>query len=361
MENARLLTETREALEQQTATADVLQVINSSPGDLAPVFDAMLEKAVRLCEADRGLLSTYDGENFEAVATRGVPDGYRKEYLSGPYLPGPNTTHDRLMRGERVVHVTDLVLDKADSPRRRAVIEQMGARTILGVPLTKDDRLLGAFHVYRTEVRPFSDKQIVLLQNFAAQAVIAMENARLITETREALEQQTATAEVLGVINNSPGNLTPVLDAMLEKAMRLCEADYGHVLTFDGEQFDTTAIQGEPGFVEWRRQLGPIRPGTGHDTNLLGRLMQDERVAQVADATQEKSYRTHSAYKELVDISGIRSSAAVALRKEDVLLGTIVVYRREVRQYSAKEIALLENFAAQAVIAMENARLLTET
>ena len=185
--------------------------------------------------------------------------------------------------------------------------------------------------------------------------------AECAAERDEALAQQTATAEVLQVINSSPGNLAPVFDAMLERAMRLCEADHGHVLTFDGQRFHPAAIRGEAGFVEWRRRRGPVRPDSGADASPLGRVMQGERVAQVADATQEKSYRTHSAYKELVDISGIRSSAAVALRKEDVLLGTIVVYRREVRPFSDQQIALLQNFAAQAVIAMENARLLTET
>src|SRR5262249_25006564 len=162
-----------------------------------------------------------------------------------------------------------------------------------------------------------------LLQNFAAQAVIAMENARLMTETREALEQQTATAEVLQVIHSSPGDLGPVFDAMLERAMRLCEADYGHVLTFDGQLFHRRAIRGEAEFVEWRRRLGPIRPDSGADASALGRVMQGEHVAQVVDATQEKAYRTHPHYKELVDISGIRSQAVVALRKEDVLFGAI--------------------------------------
>src|SRR5215471_1789785 len=178
-------------------------------------------------------------------------------------------------------------------------------------------------------------------------------------ELAEAREQKTAIAEVLGVINSSPGDLAPVFDAMLERAMRLCEADYGHVLTFDGQQFHPAAIQGEAGFVEWLRRRGPITVPAVSDTNAspLARVMRGERVAQVADATQQKTYRTHPLYKELVDISGIRSSAAVALRKEDALLGAIVVYRREVRQFSEKEIALLQNFAAQAVIAMENARL----
>ena len=157
-------------------------------------------------------------------------------------------------------------------------------------------------------------------------------------ELAEAREQQTATAEVLQVINSSPGNLTPVFEAMLEKAMRLCEAENGHVLTFDGQQFQPAAIKGEARFVEWRQRLGPmpIRLVSGAEASPLVRVMQGERVAQVADATQGRAYRTHPGYKELVDISGIRSSAAVALRKDDELLGAIVVYRREVRSPTSR-------------------------
>ena len=358
MENARLLTETREALEQQTATAEVLQVINSSPGDLAPVFDVMLEKATRLCEVDIGTLWTYDGEMVHAAAIRGAPPRLTEFLRQGPHRPAK--PQQRVLSGERVVQIADITTTEAyrdHDPVPRAIADLGGVRTLLIVPLRKDDTVLGNFAIYRCEVRPFTDKQIALLENFAAQAVIAMENARLLTETREALEQQTATAEVLQVINSSPGDLAPVFDAMLEKAMRLCEATHGHVWRFDGELLHAVAARGDPHFVEWLQQHRSVRPIPG---SAADRVVRGERLVHVADRREEGAYIGDPIFRGLVDTSGVRTSLSVALRRDETLLGMINVYRQEVRPFSDAQIALLQNFAEQAVIAMENVRLLNE-
>src|SRR3984893_12130229 len=244
-------------------------------------------------------------------------------------------------------------------PMRMATVELRGARTCIWVALRKEDALLGLLYAYREEVRPFTDKQVSLLENFAAQAVIAIENTRLINETREALDQQTATAEVLGVINSSPGDLAPVFESMLEKATRLCEAPFGILRTWDGERFHFGAVYGEPRFRDWVRQRGPIRPD--RDASLLGRIQAGERVVHINDAQNDEGYRASAGFREMAEASGIRSAITVALHKDDALLGIITVYRQEVRPFTDKQIALLQNFAVHAVIAMENARLITET
>src|SRR5205823_3113865 len=187
------------------------------------------------------------------------------------------------------------------------------------VPLRREETLLGILVLYRQEVRPFSEKQIALLQNFAAQAVIAMENARLITETREALEQQTATAEVLGVINSSPGDLVPVFDAMLEKALRFCDATSGHLYTYEGGLFHPTVMRGDPAFAEWWHRHGLVKavPGGG----FLGHILLGEPVASIADVKETAGYREVPDFKALVDQSGLRSGVGVALRNDSGLRG----------------------------------------
>ncbi len=350
-----------EALAQQAATAEVLKVINSSPGNLTPVFEAMLEKAMRLCEARLGILLTYDGSVYQTASLRGAPAPYVEFMMRGPIRPGPTTGLARLSHERCVIHIADLADDQAyreRDPLRVASVELGGMRTFLAVPLVKDDALLGALVIYRQEVRPFTDKQIALLQNFAAQAVIAMENARLITETREALEQQTATAEVLGVINASPGDLAPVFDAMLEKAMRLCEAAFGQLDVYEDGDFNTVASRGMPAAWAKYRRDNPPRYGPGTQP---ARLLGGERLVHVVDLKAEEAYANGEPNRRsLVDLGGARSSLMVPLLRDNAVIGFISFYRQEVRPFTDKQIALLHNFAAQAVIAMENARLLDD-
>jgi two-component system NtrC family sensor kinase len=355
MENARLITETREALEQQTATAEVLQVINASPGDLAPVFDAMLDKAMRLCEAAFGILMTYDGELFRTVALHGVPPAFA-DFLRAPLRPGPQNGLGRVLSGERFFHISDIRESeayRARDPLRVATADLGGSRTHLGVPLLKDDALLGVIWVYRQEVRPFSDKQIALLQNFAAQAVIAMENARLITETREALEQQTATADILGVISSSPTDAQPTFDAIAAAATTLCGAVLGAVFTFDGTLIHLAAAYGwTTDELETMRRTFPLPPSRG---SITARAILTRSVAHIEDMLTDREY----AYPALAQTGG-HTVLSVPMLHDGNPIGAITVQRRHVELFSGKQIELLKTFADQAVIAIENVRLFNE-
>jgi signal transduction histidine kinase len=352
--------ELEEARAQQTATTEVLQVINSSPGNLRPVFDALLRRATGLCEAVCGALCTYDAGRFHPVAIRGDPTFAEWLRERSPILPSPGSPFDRIVRGERFVRIADTETDGIyhTSPGFRELADMAHIRTHLVVALRKEKTLVGALAIYRTEVNPFTDKQIALLENFAAQAVIAMENARLLTETREALEQQTATAEVLGVINSSPGDLTPVFDAMLEKAMWLCEASFGILLLADTNTARAVASRNVPAaFVEFLSGE-PLRldPNT-----FLARALQERTVLHVPDGAVGDPYRKRAPLAvAAVELGGIRTMLMVPMLKDDTSFGLFTIYRQEVRPFTDRQIALLQNFAAQAVIAMENARLLNE-
>jgi GAF domain-containing protein/anti-sigma regulatory factor (Ser/Thr protein kinase) len=343
-----------EALDQQKATAEILQIINSSSGDLAPVFEAILRKAHSLCGISYSSLHLYDGERFQVVAARNLPEAFAKllrEWSSEP----DNPVRRQLLAGARLVHIADCA--ELDHPMARAVVEVGGMRTALFVSLRKGDPLLGMIAAGRPEVRPFTEKEIARFESFAAQAVIAIENARLLTETRAALDQQTATAEVLRIINSSPGDLAPVFDAMLERALRLCEGAFGNFWTYDGERLHAVAMRGVPAaFMDFARE--PLRPGpeTG-----LGRVLGGERVVHIADVRAGAAYQSRDPLRvATVELAGGRTLLLVPLRKDDALLGIFSVYRQEVRPFSDKQIALVQNFAAQAVIAMENARLLND-
>src|SRR5438067_6958052 len=260
--------EREEALAPRPAPAEGLRLINAPPGDPPPVFEAILGKAHTLCGATKGALCLLEGEYFAAVATRGLSAEYAA-LLRAPQENPPGSPPARLLAGERLVHIEDFATINLPIPR--AGTEQEGARTVLFIPLRKEDALLGYITGYREEVRPFTDGHIALLENFAAQAVIAMENARLITEIREALQQQTATAEVLGVINSSPGDLAPVFDAMLEKAVRLCEASFGALHTVHGEAVHTVALRNVPtAFAEFLTRA-PLR--LDPEQSLLGKCI----------------------------------------------------------------------------------------
>jgi signal transduction histidine kinase len=351
--------ELNEARERQTATTEVLRTINSSRGDLTLVFDTILEKAHRLCGAAKGALVTYDGEVFRAVATRGVSHEYAA-MLRAPQDNPPGSPPRLLLQGERLVQIPDMGELEFPIPRIAARLE--GVRTVLFIPLRKEDALLGYITAYRQEVRAFTDRDIALLEGFAAQAVIAIENTRLLNELRESLQQQTATSEVLQVISNSPGELEPVFQAMLANATKLCEASYGGMWLCEGDAFRAAARHGDAAlpaaFAEQWRTGTVFRPGPDVP---IARVAQTRQALQIADLREDRSYLAGDPLPvSAADIAGVRTVLAVPMLKENALVGVIAIFRQEVRPFTDKQMELLSNFAKQAVIAIENARLLNE-
>jgi GAF domain-containing protein len=380
IENTRLLNELRqrtddlsESLEQQTAASQVLQVISSSTGELEPVFQAILASATRTCDAKFGLLYGIKNGAARIISKLGIPPALAEYLKRGPHRPplnrlDPLTPVGRVVQSRQTVHIADYRTDPAylhRDPLTVAGVELGGIRTWLVVPMIKNDALMGAIAVFRQEVRPFTDKQIDLVQNFASQAVIAIENTRLLKELRqrtddltEALEQQTATSEVLRVISSSSGELEPVFQSMLENATRLCEAKFGTLYLREGQAFRLVAHHNAPAaYVEERRQnllLCPI-PGSA-----LGRTVATKQPAQIADVQAEPVYQSDPVRAGFLKLTGARTLVDVPMLKENELIGAIAIYRQEVRPFNDKQVELVKNFADQAVIAIENTRLLNE-
>ena len=356
IENTRLLNELRESLQQQTATADVLKVISSSPGELEPVFQAMLENAVRLCAAKFGSLVLFEGNAYRRVALHNAPAVFVETQAREPVRPlAASPTLSRLAETRQTICYADILAEQPEE----AIARLGGARTVLAVPMLKDDRAVGAISIYRQEVRPFTDKQMEVLRNFAAQAVIAIENTRLLNELRESLQQQTATADVLKIISSSPCDLKPVFEAMLENATRICDASYGVLFIREGTSFRTAAIHNLPGaLAEERRRAELIEPISDDP---LGQLAATKQKVHIRDARTEAAYKKGFApFVALVDDGGARTLLAMPLLREDELIGAFSIYRTEVRPFTDKQIELVQNFASQAVIAIENTRLLSE-
>ena len=370
IENARLLNELRqrtidltertndltESLEQQTATSEVLRVISSSPGKLEPVFQTMLENAIHICQAKFGNLFLIDGDGCRWAAGVGTPPKLAEYFTqSTAFRPTPGGHLDRVMRTKQVSHSAD---DTAEAVIGAAA-GLGGARSTVCVPMLKGDALVGAIFIYRTEVRPFTEKQIALLQNFAAQAVIAIENARLLSELRESLEQQTATTEVLQVISSSPGDAEPVFVAMLEKAVRICDAKFGNIYRWDGEALHLLAAFNTPPALAEARKRKPMRV---EGNTLVVRMLEAKAALQLTDVAATPGYlnRTDAGAVEGLELGGARTAMAVPMLKDGELIGSFTMFRGEVRPFTEKQVELVTSFAAQAVIAIENARLLTE-
>jgi len=350
---ARVTRERDEALLRETANAEILRLISNSPGDLELVFRSILENATRICNANYGTLFRFDGENFYPAAQFNTPAAFLEALTRrASFKPTPGTPLDHVFRTKQAAHSADMAAEPVSGLAQKLG----GARSLVAVPMLKNEALIGAILIYRQEVRPFTDKQIEFVKNFATQAVIAIENARLLSELRqrtadlsESLEQQTATSEVLRVISSSPGALEPVFQAMLEKAVRICDAKFGILWRYDNEAFDPVALFGAPeGLAEFVRQRGRFQPSAGTALDLI---LRTKDIVRIDDAMKEPALGTARR-------GGARSLIIVPMLKDNALIGAITIYRQEVRRFTDKQVELIKNFAAQAVIAIENARLL---
>src|SRR5436305_3001964 len=357
-----------EALEQQTATSEVRRVISSSSGELAPVFESLLASAKHLCGAEFGIILLREGDAFRTVALHGATAEYTEARWRAPFFrPAADTGLGRVLETKQVGQIADVqaVAGYVDNPVQAPIVQLAGVRSKLTVPMLKEEDLIGVIEIDRQEVRPFTEKQIELVASFANQAVIAIENTRLLKELRqrtddltESLEQQTATSEVLQVISSSPGELEPVFRKMLENATRVCGASFGTMNLWDGEKFNIAADYNIPPAFSAFRQRTPIHPYPG---TTLEAVVKTHKFAQIYDMRESPAYLAGIPnVVGMVEIAGARTLMVVPMLKEDELIGAITIFRQEVKPFTDKQIALVENFTKQAVIAIENTRLLKE-
>jgi two-component system, NtrC family, sensor kinase len=334
----------------------VLKIISSAGGDLKPVFDAILDNATRICEATFGNMLLRQGDAYQRVAMHNAPLNFQKFSSEAPILKrGIASSVDRAVDTRQAIHILDVSTEAPNEP----IAKFGGARTLLAVPMLKDNEAIGVLGIYRQEVRPFTDKQIELVQNFAAQAVVAIENARLLNELRQSLERQTATSEVLGIISRSPGELETVFHVILENATRICEANFGILQLLEGEAARIAAMHNVPAAFVQHRQREPLLHAS--PASAIGRAIATRRLVHIPDYAADAAYSTRDpAAEKLVELAGARSLINVPMLKDDELIGIISIYRQEVRPFTNKQIEVVQNFAAQAVIAIENARLLNE-
>jgi signal transduction histidine kinase len=363
IENTRLLNELRESLQQQTATADVLKVISRSTFDLQAVLDTLVQSAARLCEADFAVMSRLQGSTYRHAASYGMPPELHERLANFPIEAGPGTTAGRAALTRKAVQVLDVQTEPGYM--LSGPMKQAGAHSMLAVPLLREGIPIGVLVVVRRKVLSFADRQVDLLTTFADQAVIAIENVRLFDQvqarTRELsdmLEQQTATSEVLQVISRSPGDLEPVFNSILANARRICVAKFAHLLLYDGKLFHAGAFEGaSAAFLEfWRRGPHALDPETSPR-----RAIATKQVVHVPDMQQTERFRKpNPQLAELADLAGARSVLVVPMLKDAQVIGTLSIYRDVPVPFSEKQIELMSNFAKQAVIAIENARLLNE-